>query len=342
MSFSQSKWFKIAIILFIIYAIMTYRNENQPKVVAQNSLPANSGINSAEQKQGGLQDLAKELNVKIIGDNKDKGFIQSKIEEAAYKWGQTQTGKTVLEAIAKKNIDEKMAKSDINALMAQNKNEIIISDIQVGGGKTAFCGSSVKIDFVGKFDDVEFVNNNKKPPLVIKLGARTVISGLEQGIIGMRVGGARKIGIPSNYAFDDTRFVNDLVPKGKSVMYEVILKDIEPDNNPDFSLIKIRDENFISDKPKILCGSDIIINYIVKDTSNLILLKGQKLKFKIGDNQLPVGIERGLIGAREGSKRYIRLESSVAKFLTKPIITDMEKLKDKETIWEIEIAEIRL
>ena len=82
--------------------------------------------------------------------------------------------------------------------------ELGIDDLVVGDGDEAAKGSKVAVHYVG----VAFSNGeefdaswNRGEPFRFKLGAGNVIPGWDQGVVGMRVGGRRKLTIPSAMAY---------------------------------------------------------------------------------------------------------------------------------------------
>jgi FKBP-type peptidyl-prolyl cis-trans isomerase 2 len=71
-------------------------------------------------------------------------------------------------------------------------------------------GDTVKIQITEKMEDDTVAENPQDPgPLEFKIGEGNVISGLEQGVIGMRTGDKKTITIPPENAFGQPR--EDLV-----------------------------------------------------------------------------------------------------------------------------------
>src|SRR5215467_3014832 len=82
--------------------------------------------------------------------------------------------------------------------------ELGIEDLVVGEGDEAAKGSKVTVHYVGvafstgeEFD----ASWNRGQPFRFTLGKGQVIPGWEQGVAGMRVGGRRKLTIPSAMAY---------------------------------------------------------------------------------------------------------------------------------------------
>ncbi len=79
-----------------------------------------------------------------------------------------------------------------------------IEDIAVGDGDEAVAGTTVSVHYVG----VSFLTGeefdaswNRGRPFDFKLGKGQVIPGWDQGVQGMKVGGRRKLTIPSAMAY---------------------------------------------------------------------------------------------------------------------------------------------
>ena len=75
-----------------------------------------------------------------------------------------------------------------------------IEDVTVGTGATAAVGDTVSVRYAGTFLDGR-VFDPGPGPITVRLGAGQVIPGFEQGIVGMKVGGRRRITIPSSLAY---------------------------------------------------------------------------------------------------------------------------------------------
>ncbi len=75
-------------------------------------------------------------------------------------------------------------------------------DLVVGTGATAVNGDTVSVFYTGSLTNGQvFDSNVGRPVLVFTLGARQVIPGFEQGIVGMKVGGKRRMTIPASLAY---------------------------------------------------------------------------------------------------------------------------------------------
>lgn len=80
-------------------------------------------------------------------------------------------------------------------------------DLIVGTGATAAAGDSVTVQYVGyswttkqQFD----ASWDRNQPFVFTLGAHQVITGWDEGVAGMKVGGRRELVIPPALAYRDS------------------------------------------------------------------------------------------------------------------------------------------
>lgn len=81
---------------------------------------------------------------------------------------------------------------------------LVLEDLTVGDGEEATPGHQVEVHYVGvgwstgaEFD----ASWDRGDTFSFKLGGRQVIDGWDQGVAGMRVGGRRRLTIPSHLAY---------------------------------------------------------------------------------------------------------------------------------------------
>jgi peptidylprolyl isomerase len=96
------------------------------------------------------------------------------------------------------------AKPQIGKPSGEPPTELVKEDIVVGKGPGAKDGDQVTVDYVGvtfSYGDQFDASWDRGQPFTFKLGAGKVIPGWEQGVKGMKVGGRRKLTIPSEMAY---------------------------------------------------------------------------------------------------------------------------------------------
>jgi peptidylprolyl isomerase len=90
-----------------------------------------------------------------------------------------------------------------------------IEDLTEGDGAEAGAGDTIKAHYVGVAHSTgeEFdASWNRGAPLQFRLGVGQVIRGWDEGIVGMKVGGRRKLTIPANLAYGDRGAGNLITP----------------------------------------------------------------------------------------------------------------------------------
>jgi peptidylprolyl isomerase len=95
--------------------------------------------------------------------------------------------------------------------------ELVVQDLIVGKGKRAKGGDTVSVRYVGVLfeNGKEFDSSwkaGKGQTFQFPLGAGQVIPGWDQGVVGMKEGGRRKLIIPSELAYGAQGFPPDIPP----------------------------------------------------------------------------------------------------------------------------------
>lgn len=99
-----------------------------------------------------------------------------------------------------------------------------IEDQIVGDGDEAAAGQTVEVHYTGwltdgtKFDS----SHDRDQTFSFKLGAGQVIAGWDQGVAGMKIGGARKLTIPPDLGYGE-RGAGGVIPPGATLVFKVEL-----------------------------------------------------------------------------------------------------------------------
>jgi FKBP-type peptidyl-prolyl cis-trans isomerase len=102
-----------------------------------------------------------------------------------------------------------------------------IEDLQVGTGEAAKTGDVVEVHYTGRLTNgKEFDSSVGKEPFTFKLGAGRVIKGWEQGVVGMKVGGKRKLTIPAELAYGKRGYPPD-IPPDATLIFDIELLQIK-------------------------------------------------------------------------------------------------------------------
>jgi FKBP-type peptidyl-prolyl cis-trans isomerase FkpA len=107
-------------------------------------------------------------------------------------------------------------------------------DLRVGTGAEAAAGNSLTVNYTGWLYDptktdlkgLQFDSSaNSTFPFSFTLGRQDVIAGWDRGIVGMKVGGVRKLVIPPSLAYGGVR--NNSIPPYTTLVFEVELISIQ-------------------------------------------------------------------------------------------------------------------
>ena len=104
---------------------------------------------------------------------------------------------------------------DVDPYDGPPPTDLVVEEITAGDGPEAVPGQTVTVHYVGvafstgeEFD----ASWNRGQPFEFKLGKGQVIPGWDQGVQGMRVGGRRKLTIPSAMAYGARGAANVIAP----------------------------------------------------------------------------------------------------------------------------------
>jgi FKBP-type peptidyl-prolyl cis-trans isomerase len=103
---------------------------------------------------------------------------------------------------------------------------LVVEDVVVGTGAAAAVGNTISVHYVGTFTNgAEFDSSRRRgAPFTFRLGAGAVIAGWDQGLVGMRVGGVRRLTIPPDLAYGNRPPAG--IPAGATLRFEVELLDV--------------------------------------------------------------------------------------------------------------------
>ena len=115
-----------------------------------------------------------------------------------------------------------MTLNEINTM-----TELQITDINIGEGKEAVKGALITTQYRGFLNDgTQFDSSyDKGKPFQCVIGTGRVIKGWDQGIMGMKVGGKRKLFVPSELAYGE-RKMGAMIPAHSDLSFEIELLEV--------------------------------------------------------------------------------------------------------------------
>lgn len=106
-------------------------------------------------------------------------------------------------------------------------SQVVIQDVIVGAGDVATPGSKVTVNYTGTFTNgTKFDSSyDRNQPFTFTLGAKQVIAGWDQGIIGMKVGGKRVLIVPPELGYGSADY--GPIPGNSTLVFQVELVSVQ-------------------------------------------------------------------------------------------------------------------
>ena len=110
-------------------------------------------------------------------------------------------------------------------------SEFTQTDLRIGTGIAAQNGDDLTVHYTGWLYDatqpdqkgLQFETSRGRTPLTFTLGASNVIAGWDLGVVGLRVGGLRRLVIPPSLAYGEGR--RGVIPPNATLIFEIELMD---------------------------------------------------------------------------------------------------------------------
>lgn len=111
------------------------------------------------------------------------------------------------------------------ANMTKMSNGVYYQDVPAGNGTTAASGNHLTVHYTGYYTNgTSFDTSIGKAPYGFTLGAGSVIKGWDEGLVGMKVGGTRKLVIPPAMGYGGGSFNG--IPPNSILVFNVQLVSI--------------------------------------------------------------------------------------------------------------------
>ncbi|MFI6820184.1 FKBP-type peptidyl-prolyl cis-trans isomerase [Micromonospora sp. NPDC050187] len=118
-----------------------------------------------------------------------------------------------------------MNKPEVGPIEGAPPADLVVEDLTVGEGPAAERGQLVTVHYVGVAHSTgrEFdASWNRGETFQFGLGAGQVIAGWDQGVVGMRVGGRRRLTIPPHLGYGN-RGAGGVIKPGETLVFVVDL-----------------------------------------------------------------------------------------------------------------------
>jgi FKBP-type peptidyl-prolyl cis-trans isomerase len=194
---------------------------------------------------------------------------------------------------------------------AKALDKLKIDDVKVGTGPGAKNGDTVSVIYTGKLADGTTFDTNDKAsgqPFRFKLGAGSVIKGWDEGLIGMKKGGERKLSIPAELAYGSRAQAK--IPPDSDLFFDVKLTTIL---SADELTTVQRSTMKKGTGPALKEGDTAVVNYTLSgDDGSIIDDKFAKKTYSFvvgglkGPKVLPV-IDKAMRGMKQGGEISLKM-----------------------------------
>lgn len=106
-------------------------------------------------------------------------------------------------------------------------DELLVEDIQLGDGKAGVKGALITTQYRGTLSDGTLFDSSyeRGKPFQCVIGTGRVIKGWDIGLMGMKVGGKRKLFVPAHLGYGE-RQVGAHIPPNSDLHFEIELLEV--------------------------------------------------------------------------------------------------------------------
>ena len=119
-------------------------------------------------------------------------------------------------------------KPDVTVPAGEPPADLVVEDLEVGDGTEAVAGATVTVHYVGVAwsDGNQFdASWDRNDTFAFRLGAGQVITGWDEGVAGMRIGGRRRITIPPHKGYGAAG-AGGVIKGGETLVFVVDLLNV--------------------------------------------------------------------------------------------------------------------
>ena len=192
--------------------------------------------------------------------------------------------------------------------------ELLIEDLVVGSGEEVTAGKRVQVHYTGWLTDGKKFDSSvdRGTPFAFVVGAHQVIAGWDQGLLGMKVGGKRKLPIPSELGYG-ARGAGGVIPPNATLVFEIELLGVE--SLPEPGELQI-EEIKIGEGAEAVHGKTVSVHYHGALTDGTVFdssfERGEPIEFPLGAGMVIQGWEQGLVGMKVGGRRKLTVPYNLA------------------------------
>lgn len=106
-------------------------------------------------------------------------------------------------------------------------DKLKIQDLKVGTGAAVKSGDTITVNYVGKLPNGQTFDSSytRHQPFTTVIGTGQVIKGWDEGLIGMKVGGKRRLTIPPDLGYGDQAAGS--IPPNSTLIFDIELLGIK-------------------------------------------------------------------------------------------------------------------
>ncbi len=192
--------------------------------------------------------------------------------------------------------------------------QLVSTDVTVGKGDGVVVGDIVKVDYTGMLADGSVFDTSKKPggkPFSVVVGIGEVIKGWDQGLIGAKAGGTRKLVIPPMLAYGE-KGSPPVIPANATLTFTINVISIEHAGKK----LKIAVTK-AGTGPEVKMGDDVVVKASCKGDDGKVFFTTDTgaptgAPFKLGSTRFIPGFTLGVIGMKAGETRTLTIPPELA------------------------------
>jgi FKBP-type peptidyl-prolyl cis-trans isomerase len=134
-----------------------------------------------------------------------------------------------------------------------------VQDVAVGDGPEAVAGAEVEVHYYGMLEDgtVFDTSRDRGKTFGFRIGDHNVIAGWEDGLIGMRVGGRRRLVIPPELGYGDRGA--GPIPPDATLYFEIELLGLVPPRTPPQAPIEVAADALVPVRNAEVRTADLVV-----------------------------------------------------------------------------------